>query len=255
LVLDGPEGGVSDWDVTGAIYLIDSDKTRYEILRYITPYRRAYTWKVDVTDFLPLFKGTKTIQGRVDTWETVVEDITKQKGWKVTAKLDFYVGANSIRHPIEIHNLWSGSFEYGNPNEPMKDMLKDFKIKVPSKAKSGKLRITVTGHGMSPNTDNAAEFRPSERTVVINNDEYYNLLWKTDCYLNPNRPQDGTWKFDRAGWAPGDVVTPWEIDLGAYIKAGSVLNISYIPDDYVNTNKGEQWAPHHFIEAQVIFYD
>jgi len=263
--LDGPPGGVADWDVTAAIYLIDKDSTQFEIVRYITPYRRAFVWKVDITHFLPLFTDSKTLIGRIDTWDEVKEDFAEQRGWKLTAKLDYYVVSsswisikknqnNTVHKPFKVHNLWSGSFEYGDPNNPMKDMLNDFEINVPKNTKSGILRVTTSGHGMSPNTDNAAEFRPSDRTIIINGDEYFNTLWRTDCYLNPCRPQDGTWKFDRAGWAPGDIVHPWIIDLTDFIKNNKTLKFSYIPDDYINHNKGEQWPPHHFIEAQVIFY-
>ncbi|MCL1826794.1 MAG: hypothetical protein FWG20_02020 [Candidatus Cloacimonetes bacterium] len=251
--LGGPEGGVADWDVTAAIYLIDSDSTKYELIRYITPYRRAFVWKTDITHFLPLFTGEKKIIGRVDTWDEVTEDPAEQRGWKVTATLDYYKGKAEYK-PYEVHNLWSGSFEYGDPENPMKDMLQDFVIKVPKAAKKGVLRVTVTGHGMSPNTDNAGEFRPSDRTIIINEDSYENTLWKTDCYLNPCRPQDGTWKFDRTGWAPGDLVHPWVIDLTEYVQKNKEISFTYIPDDYVNEGKGEHWAPHHFIEAQVIFY-
>ncbi len=55
------------------------------------------------------------------------------------------------------------------------------------------------------------------------------MLWKTDCYLNPNRPQFGTWKFSRAGWAPGDVVRPWWIDLTPKLEPGEVATLDYQP--------------------------
>ena len=251
LDLSGPEGGVSDWDVGASIYLTDENGTRFEILRYITPYRRPYVWKVDVSHFLPLFQGYKDITAYISTWEPVTEDPTEQKGWKVTTWLDFYQGPTEFR-AFAVENLWSGNFEYGNPEEPMKDMFQEYQIEIPEDTKSAIFRIVTTGHGMSPNYENAAEFRPADRWVFINGDEYHNLLWKTDNYLNPCRPQDGTWKFDRAGWAPGDVVHAWEINLDKYIEDG-VLNLSYLPDDYVNHNRGETWEPFHKIEAQVIF--
>jgi len=276
LDLSGPPGGVSDWDVTGTIYLVDEKETQFEILRYITPYRRPYVWKVDVTHFLPLFIGTKKIIGRLDTWEPVADDQQQQVGWKVTAKLDFYQTLEKEKSgtvpnhqnnsqetelliirdlkPFLVQNLWSGSFEYGNPEYPQKGMLKDYHIEIPRGAKTALLRITTSGHGMYPNSDNAAEFRPAERWIYINGDEYYNLLWKTDNYLNPCRPQDGTWKFDRAGWAPGSIVHSWNINLEKYILQDQIINISYQPDDYINNHKGETWDPFHIIETQIIFY-
>ncbi|MCL2063769.1 MAG: hypothetical protein FWG98_05305 [Candidatus Cloacimonetes bacterium] len=251
LDLSGPEGGVSDWDVGASIYLIDEEGTRYEILRYITPYRRPYLWKVDVSHFLPLFQGYKDIFAHISTWEPVTEDPSEQKGWQVTTLLDFYQGPVENR-AFAVEQLWSGNFEYGHPEEPMKDLFEDFHIPIPSETKSAIFRIVTSGHGMHPNYENAAEFRPSDRWVYINGNEYHNLLWRTDNYLNPCRPQDGTWKFDRAGWAPGDVVHAWEINLDEYIKDGE-LRISYHPDDYINHHRGETWEPFHKIEAQVIF--
>ncbi len=253
LDLSGAKGGLSAWDVGAAIYLIDKDSVRYEICRFITPYNRAYVWKIDVTDYLPLFEGNKGLFAKVDTWETVSDDPEKQKGWKVNACIDFYQG-NESGKAFEVKNLWSGYYEYGNPEKPLKDKLTDFDIAIPKSAKKAKLRITVTGHGMSPNSENAGEFKPSARTVIVNNSEFQNLLWKTDCYLNSCRPQDGTWKFDRTGWAPGSIPFIWEIELTDQLKGNKTLKLKYLPDDYINTNIGDHYPPHQWIEAQIIFY-
>jgi len=252
--LGGLAGGVSGWDVTGAIYLIDEKGEQFEIVRYITPYHRGYVWKVDVTDFIPLCSGNKKLYARVDTWEEVTEDPADQKGWLVNATIDFYTGKVE-KTPFSIANLWNGSFEYGNPERPMQEDLPEMEIAIPKGATSAKLRMVVTGHGMSPNFENAAEFRPSQRVVTVNGTEYSNLLWKTDNYLNPCRPQGGTWKFDRAGWAPGDVVKAWELDLDEHLAGKKTLNITYTPDDYINENKGETWDPFHKFACQVIFYN
>jgi hypothetical protein len=252
LDLGSPPGGYCDWDVGAAIYLTDENDEKFEIQRYITPYRRGWIWKVDISHFLPLFTGEKTVSAHVSTWETEVENPAEQKGWKVNATLDFYTGADKLV-AFDVHNLWNGTFEYGDPDNPMVDHLPDFVIDIPSEAKSGLLRVVVTGHGMGPNSEGAGEFRPSPRTIVVNGTEYHNILWKTDCYLNPCRPQAGTWKFDRAGWAPGDVVAAWEINLDSFISS-EILHFSYHPDDYVNVNRGETWEPNHKFGSQVIFY-
>lgn len=252
LDLGGAQGGLSAWDVGAAIYIIDENNERFEICRYITPYNRAYLWKVDVSDYLPILRGKKKIFAKVDTWETVTDNPEDQKGWGVNAYIDFYSGKDKLK-AFEIHNIWSGYYEYGNPENPMQEKLKEVKKNIPKNTKSAKLRITVTGHGMSPNSENSAEFKPSHRTVTVNNHSFDNLLWKTDCYLNPCRPQDGTWKFDRAGWAPGAIVDAWEINLDEFIKDKS-LTLNYLVDDYINTNRGDHYPPHHWIEAQLIFY-
>jgi len=251
--LGGLAGGVSGWDVTGAIYLIDENDQQFEVIRYITPYHRGYVWKVDVSHFLTLFNATKKLYARVDSWEEVTQNPADQKGWLVNAKIDFYTGKVD-KSPFSVVNLWNGSFEYGNPERPMKEDLPQMNVPIPKGATSAKLRMVVTGHGMSPNSENAAEFRPSMRVVTINGTEYSNLLWKTDNYLNPCRPQGGTWKFDRAGWAPGDVVKAWEIDLDQHLQGNNTLNITYTPDDYINEKRGETWEPFHKFASQLIFY-
>ncbi|MCF7792853.1 MAG: hypothetical protein K9N09_02715 [Candidatus Cloacimonetes bacterium] len=245
-------GGFDPWDRGAAVY-IWQDSVRYEICRFITPYNRGYIWKVDVTDFLPLFSGKKQMDLRVDTWQKKEENPEDQIGWYVSVDLDFYPGIPE-RIPIKVVNLWSGSFFYGNPLDPMSDHLPQLKLKMPQEAKDAKLRLMVTGHGMHPNTNNAAEFMPADRTVYVNDEKFENRLWKTDCYLNSCRPQDGTWKFDRAGWAPGSVVEPWQIELAEIAAPGETLKFDYIPMAYRNLSEGEHWKANHWFESQVIFY-
>ncbi|MFO7896636.1 MAG: peptide-N-glycosidase F-related protein [Candidatus Cloacimonadales bacterium] len=251
LISDLP-GGYDPWDEGASIY-IWQDSTRYELCRFITPYFRGHSWQVDVTDFLPLFRGRKKLDLFVATWMQETEDPSKQQGWEISADLDFYAGAAKLA-PFEIKNIWNGEFEYGNPQNPLAANLPTREIKVPAEAKAAKLRVLVTGHGMSPNSQNAAEFMPAERTVFINQSEYKNLLWKTDCYLNSCRPQAGTWKFHRAGWAPGSVVEPWEIEISAQQWAEGKLNLQYLPMAYLNLDKSEVYKPHHIFECQLIFY-
>ncbi|MBW6516283.1 MAG: hypothetical protein K0B81_06680 [Candidatus Cloacimonetes bacterium] len=253
LDLGAPEGGFSAWDVGAAIFLIDSDSIRYEVCRYITPYNRGYIWEFDVSHFLPLFQDEKGLYAEVNTWEAVAEDPGEQKGWKVTTFLDFYT-ENQGLEPFYVENLWSGYLEYGNPEDPIENKLPEIRVAVPSEARSGRLRIVVTGHGMGPNTGGAGEFMPAERTVIINGVEFTDLLWNRDCYLNPVRPQDGTWKFDRAGWAPGSIVNAWEIDLTEFVQSSDELSLQYIPMEYLNENRGDHHPAHHLFESQIIFF-
>jgi len=106
---------------------------------------------------------------------------------------------------------------------------------------------------MHPNTDNAAEFMPARRKVTVNGKAFSNLLWRTDNYLNPCRPQGGTWKYDRAGWGPGALVIPWEIDVSDLVKPCEPVTIDYAPQPYVNENAGKSRA-NHIVEAVLIEY-
>ena len=92
--------------------------------------------------------------------------------------------------------------------------------------RAARLFTTTTGHSQ------IGEFVPSKRTIVVGETRFENTLWKDDVYLNPNRPQYGTWKFSRAGWAPGDVVWPWWIDLTDLIQPGQPAELTYEPQPY-----------------------
>ena len=245
-------GGYDPWDEGGHIY-IWQDSIRYEICRFITPYHRGHTWKVDVTDFIPLFKNEKKVDLFVGTWMKVYDNPEEQKGWKISVDIDFYEGKPQYS-AYKIQNIWNGEFEYGNPKDPLQNHLPQIEVDVPKEAKSAKLKIMVTGHGMSPNTGIAAEFMPANRSVYINKKKHENLLWKTDCYLNSCRPQGGTWKFNRAGWAPGSVVESWDIEITNEMLKEGKLKLNYIPESYRNLDESDCYKPHHAFESQLIFY-
>jgi len=244
LTLAEPPGGYDPWDRSAAIYVYDDKGERFEIVRYITPYRRGYTWNVDVTDYRSLLRGKK----KLEVW-----CVTYGTGWKVSVDLSYYPGKPD-RLAYMVRNLWVGSPEIGNPDKPVDAFFKPIDIVADSAARAAKLRFMVTGHGMSPNSENAAEFMPIKRTVQVNDASFENQLWKEDNYLNPLRPQGGTWKYDRAGWGPGDVVKPWDIDITPLARPGKKLAIQYRLAPYVNEGRGKTNPPFHWVESQIIYY-
>ncbi|MHC5009419.1 MAG: peptide-N-glycosidase F-related protein [Planctomycetota bacterium] len=243
LRLDQPETRFDPWDRFAAVYAYDDGGERFEILRYITPYHRGHVWHVDVSAYRPLLRGERRI-------EQVCH--TQGEGWVVTVEFAFYPGP-ADRYATHVVGLWSGKAVIGNPEKPLADFYVPRTVAVDETVEAAEVRLTVTGHGMAPNTNNAAEFMPIERTLTVNGEEFTNLLWKTDNYLNPCRPQGGTWKYDRAGWAPGDVVRPWVVDVTHLMGDGS-LEIGYGLAPYVNEGRGRTWEPYHHTEAQVVLY-
>jgi hypothetical protein len=245
LMLDAPPDGIDPWDRRGAAYLVTPDRQRFEIIRFMTPYAKPYIWTADVTDLLPLFRDQQSVGLFIDTW---------QKGFVASLKLDFYPGTPA-RKPAMVRNLWQGEPILGDPRFPVANFFDEKTVIVPQGATGAKLRLTVTGHGQAPNSKNAAEFLPLKRTVKVNGKSFTNTLWKTDNYLNPCRPQAGTWPFDRAGWAPGSIVEPWEIDVSELIAGGAKeLTISYELEDYVNDARGQTDPPMHWVDSQIVFY-
>ena len=264
LTLDPGLGGCDPWDKKGAIYLWGEDGTRYELVRFITPYGRPYQWKVDVTDFALLLRDTVKAGLFVDTWMTG-ETLEQTRGWTISVDLDYYPGQPE-REVIAIENLWVGEPEYGYAQDPMQAFFDPREITLPEGADGALLRMVVTGHGMSPATYNAAEFMPADRTLIINGERHIgDLLWNEDSYLNPCRPQFGSWKFDRAGWYPGSIARRWDVDLTEDLTEGPTggLNaqrgarLEYRPMAYTNEHRmtAEGHAPpSHWVESQVFYY-
>jgi hypothetical protein len=247
LRLDKPESRFDPWDRSAHIWIEDaSGGERYELIRYITPYHRGFEWQVDASDFRPLLSGARRF---------TQECGTQGEGWLVSMKLDYYPGRPPGRVVARrIVTLWCGAPEIGNPDRPAAEFYTRRSVAIDDWVKAARVRMVVTGHGMSPNSQNAAEFMPIGRTLRINGREHRNQLWKTDNYLNPCRPQGGTWKYDRAGWAPGDVVRAWEVDAGETLAGSKELRIEYELDAYVNENRGQTWAPFHLTQSQLILY-
>lgn len=244
LTLDETPSGLDPWDRVASVYLYDSGGERFEILRYITPYRRAWTWKADVTDFLPLLTGRKRLEVECETYGA---------GWLVSVDFDFYPGRLD-RIPYKVVNLWNVTTPIGDDRHPFNKVVAPIQIMPDRGAAWSRIRVCVTGHGMSPNTGNAAEFLPLWRILHIGGRSFKNTLWKDDNYLNPCRPQGGTWKFDRAGWAPGDLVQPWIVDTTGLLRPGQPITLKYEIQPYVNKMPVDGNPARHIIASQLILY-
>lgn len=289
--LDKPETRFDPWDRLAHIWIDlpkdgaapDAKPERFELLRYVTPYHRGWQWSVDVTDLRALLKGKRTF---------TQECVTYADGWLVSMWLDYYpypkdinaaevalriapreaittsafvaslLGADgmSLVSARQVIPLWQGSPEIGNPDKPIDQFYTPREVKLPDWVRAARIRMTVSGHGMSPNDQNAAEFMAIDRTLTLTGGSgqtqaFKDRFWKDDVYLNPCRPQGGTWKYDRAAWAPGDIVHPWIIDVPAsLIKPGDTLKIAYELAPYINAARGKASPPIHVTDAQLILY-
>ncbi len=232
LKLLAPKGGCCPWDKIGQLFIFDENGEKFELQRFITPFGKEAKWLLDVSDFRPLLCGSKKFRIYIDTWMKKEESPEKQKGWRIQASLLYFKG-NLPEKCTKIINLWNGNAEYGNPEKPISEFFLTRTIKADGKVK---LKTTISGHGWGATTDNACEFFKSTRTVRVNNKEITNTLWTDDNYLNPLRPQGGTWKFDRAGWGPGRPVDSWTVDLTSFPVIEGHYQVDYIPMPYLNKN-------------------
>lgn len=243
--LENPPTGMDKWDRRAALYLTTADRQQFEIVRFTTPFMREWEWHVDVTDFLPLFVGQQKFGLFIDTW---------RDGFLASVTLDFYPG-KLTRKPIGVVNLWKGEPIIGDARYPIANFFDEKTVTVPPEASGAKLRVVVTGHGQAPNSKGAGEFFQTSRELKVNDQKFQSVLWTTDNYLNPCRPQKGTWKYDRAGWGPGRITVPWSVDISTILAKSRELTLNYrIVDDYVNQNNGQGAPPTHWVDGQVIFY-
>jgi hypothetical protein len=221
LTLDIHDAGPNwdEWDRNAYVAVYDKDGKKHDIVPFITSYRTECHWKVDVTHFRPWLHGKTKFEVRGGT------KFYKNRGYMMSVHLDYYHGKPALE-AYEIVPLWEGVAKYKSAENHFKDFFEPREVAIGADAKAVRLWSTTTGHSQ------IGEFVPSRRTIVCNGQRFANTLWKDDVYLNPNRPQFGTWKFSRAGWAPGDIVWPWWIDLTAHIKPGATAKLSYEPQPY-----------------------
>jgi hypothetical protein len=242
-----PSGGCDPWDQPANISVIN-DGNEYEIARYITPYGIACdSWTVDITDFKSILGGINDFKSYIQVWGG--------SGWNLTADINLIESENTNTFH-KLSTLWQTDYQvYGDPS--ISHDLNEQTIIVDADTEASHMRMTITGHGQA-NTDNAAEFSPKTHQVLIDNvaiaDHY---LWKNDCEFNSCSNQAGTWEFDRAGWCPGQAVTPYTLDLSDQLEAGFLTRLDYRLQDYVNLlntgyNGGSHTEPHYRIHAFLI---
>lgn len=225
-----PTGGCDWWDRLGRLSILrpgdGGEPVELELARFITPYRLGGEFTVDVTDLQRVLEGPQTVRVFIDTW--VGPGHANGAGWLVDAAFDFEGGLPE-RDPFAVVPLWAPQrVVYGDPARPV-DVTAA--VEVPAGATGVRLRALVTGHGQG-NADNCAEFCARDHTFTVGAEPITRELWRADCETTAVPNQQGTWRYPRAGWCPGAMVTPWTADVAA--SAGS-LPVRYDVETYENT--------------------
>ncbi len=258
LTLDIHDAGKDwdEWDRNGEISIWDGER-KLGIVPFITSYRTACHWKVDVTHFRPLLAGKRKMEVRAGT------TFYKNRGYMMSVSLDFHHGTPQ-RVPYRVVPLWVGTARYKSAENHFQDFFEPRTVALDAETVEGKIFTTATGHSQ------IGEFTPSKRAITFSpqagaeeadEKRFTNVLWKTDVYLNPNRPQSGTWQYARAGWAPGDVVRPWWIDVPVVPSEGGQKMLfryeskPYEADDFQGkpTEKQINQAS-HVVRSYLILY-
>lgn len=248
LTLDEAPGGWDPWDRIGAVYAYQDgdEEERFEIARFITPFRRAYSWTADVTDYQSLLRGSTELGLYVDSWQAPGEG--EPKGFRMSVDLDYFEGTPA-EEAYAVWNLWNVDYHFGNDEDAIADAFPERAVTLPSRSDYHRVvvRSRVTGHGQW------GEFQPASRVVRFADREYEDVLWTTDVFLNPCRPQAGTWKFDRAGWAPGAIVRSWDLDVTDAGEPEQSVSLRYLPRPWA-VSPGQKIQALHVVESQLILY-
>lgn len=267
--LSKPAAGWDPWDRIAYVRVFTQSDT-FEIARVMTPYSKACSWTIDVTDYRPLLTDTALINSFILFWAS------NNKGYLVSINFEF-IGGNPVKEAYKIENLWGNDainrWEYGNYANPISNYFTAKTIQIDQAADSVKIKVSATGHGQG-NTDNAAEFSNKTHSVVVDGNLISHQLWRNNCGQNPCSPQSGTWQYNRAGWCPGADVLPWEVDITSMVIPGNIALLEYQPEQYTNYcssaypncisgqtctdcnyNSNGHTMPWYLIQSQIIFYN
>ncbi|PQV50232.1 putative secreted protein (Por secretion system target) [Jejuia pallidilutea] len=252
-------GDCDDWDRRAFIDVKGPDGNWIQIIRYITPYGVGCNHAIDLTDYASLLQGEVEFRMFIDTWGT--------GGWQISLDFDFQQGSPQYLYS-NVDELWDGFWDLGDPNNLQPIPVVNYSYN--SNVESSHLRLSNTGHGWgSNNSQNAAEFYEATNYIDVDGIQNYTQhLWNT-CNPNPDNcsPQNGTWRFNRAGWCPGTIAPPDIIDMTPQISKGTVdfryrLDPSYVDECHPNnpncitgvtcSDCNDGFNPRYHIDGQLI---
>lgn len=234
-------------NVINMVYVVFEIVEKQELARVITPYGGFYntswknTWHFDITDLAPVLQDSVEIRAFYSGWSD---------GFAITLDFEFIEGTPP-RTPLQVRNVYKGSYAYGNVNNPIENHLVPKTFDINTNEMMSMLRVIPSGHGAG--TQNCAEFCQKNYRVKLDGiQQYQQLVWRNDCGMNPLWHQAGTWIYDRANWCPGEKVTIREHDLTPFATPGSPITIDMDFDAYTNSTAGQN--PTYILSAQLITY-
>ncbi len=228
-----PEGTIT---ITDLPYTVRS-ASKIELMSFVTPYGiqldlgpAGRTFTFDMTDYTPVFNGTKRL--------------TMERGgqWQEEFDISFlFIVGTPPRDVIDMKQIWRVDYPsyaaisndtYFEPRE------------VPTLATGNKFKVrsSITGHGQE------GEFIPRIHYLDVDggSNEFSWQVW-TECADNPIYPQGGAWIYDRAGWCPGGATDVRESDITQYVTPGETINLDY----GINTATGNS---NYIVSHQLITY-
>lgn len=255
----GVPGGCDDWDRLAYVQIKNRDGNWIELFRYITPFGRACSHSIDVTDYESVLQGQVEFRVYIETWGT--------GGWKMDLNLTYQAGTPEYTYTA-IQEVWHGTYNFGDPAnlQPMPQRT----IDAPDNTEIATFRLVTTGHGWGQNnTGNAAEFYFATHRLKVDGANTFTQNMKVICNPNPDgcSPQFGTWQHDRAGWCPGTIPSPYTYDLTPHISSAFTFDYEFQPSyqDHCHPNNpncvtgqtcpdcNDGYNPHYRIGGYAIY--
>lgn len=221
---DCPTGGCDPWDRFSQISVI-KDGATFEVGRVMTPYGIACSWDIDVSDYRSVLSGEVEIYSFIDTWVN--------PGWLTTVEF-IYEEGNAEYEQIEVENIWVDyNVIYGDPARKPESL--SIAKTITTDMKKMMIRVINTGHGQG-NFENAAEFYPVTHHVLVGDKgPLDHFLWRDNCEENTCSPQNGNWRYPRAGWCPGADVIPADFDITSMVQGSGEISLAYELAPYTNS--------------------
>lgn len=178
-----------------------------ELMRFVTGFGAASRFECDLTAFMPVLWGERTLRLHLGTW--------KSPGWRVTFELKYEPGAAGMRRASTVVPLmWEEKVTAAAPR------LQGAFTLLPGTDRP-RIRVVSTGHG----SQKGDEFHPRTHVLRVDGVEVARWRpWREDGNrargANPwaeRRKADGreVWASDadRSGWIPGRLVDPFLLPL------------------------------------------
>ena len=223
--------GCDDYDRIAHMYICEIDGSDcYEAARWITPFDRQPHHLTNISPFISLIRpgGEKMIKFQESGWPNSI----------ISLKFRLYRDSSIdlTETAQEIVPIWNGTVGF-NPDYDDNRPLNVFQV--PSNATKVEFVSYITGHGWGCDSYNCAEFCNSRHTFELNGGTYEfskdhpnasssNYCMSLEAIAAGTIPnQYGTWGYGRAGWCPGQDVTPHIVDITENIIIGEENIIDY----------------------------
>ncbi len=218
LTVSCPPGGCGEWDRVASVDVKGHDGYWYEIIRYITPYAKACSHNIDLTDYMSLLLGKTEFRFNCSTLDN---------GYYYKLTLNYEKGIPPFLYS-SVHEVWNDIYNFGDYAnlQPVPEHTFTF----PADAAAARLKLVSTGHGWGDlNSGNAAEFYDATHHIWVNGVQTFDQHNWWDCNPNPDgcQPQNGTWYYNRAGWCPGTIAQFYDYEMTPYVS-GSNVDLKYV---------------------------